>query len=128
MPSCLRSRRQLAGYTGTCAESHAGADCGCPRASDHGDNLPVIQERVLNRTLEQIVDVLVPQITEDNLPVIQERVQNCTPEQIVDVLVPQIMEDSLPVVPQERVQHRTQEQMVDVLVPRIYERSVQLRT
>ena len=82
----------------------------------------VPQERVQDRTPEQIVDVPVPQITEDSLPFVpQERVQNSTPEQIVVVPVPQIMEDSSPFVPQARVQNRTPEQIVDVPVPQLME-------
>ena len=59
----------------------------------------------------------VPQTMEDSLPFVpQERVQNRTPEQIVDVFVPQNMEDYAGIMcdfPKERVQNR----FVDVLVP-----------
>ena len=83
------------------------------------DSLPVVpQERVQNRVAEQILDVLVPQITEDSLPVVpQERVQNRLPEQILESSMPQIMEDGLHLVPQERVQNLTQEQVMDFPVP-----------
>ena len=80
------------------------------------EGLPVVpQERVQNRTPEQIVGVPVPQIIEDSIvdssvpQIMEELLQNRTPEQIVCVPVPQIMEDGSPVVPQERLQNRTPE-------------------
>ena len=109
--------RQLAGCTtGTRAESHARADRGYPRAPDHGDSLPFVpQERVQNRTLEQIVDFPVPRTMEAIVEVVpslpQERVQNRTLEQIVGVPVPRTME--------ERVPSRIQEQIMDLPVPQI---------
>ena len=42
----------------------------------------------------------------------QERVQNRTPEQVMDSPVPQIIENSLPFAPQEHVQCRVPEQAV----------------
>ena len=78
------------------------------------------QERVQNRTPEQIVDVLVPQIVE-------ERVQLCTLDQIFEFPVPRIMEaivEVVPSAPQERVQNRTPEQILDVPVPRTMEERV----
>ena len=75
---------------------------GVPVSHTMEDGLPVVpQERVLHRTQEQIVDVLVPQIVE-------ERVHDCTQEQLADSLVPPIMEAVLPSTPQERVQNLTQ--------------------
>ena len=62
--ACLspRSRRT------SCRIARRGTDCGCPRAPDSwNDSLPVIlQERVQNRTLEQIVDFPVPRINGGN--------------------------------------------------------------
>ena len=69
------------------------------------------QERVQNRTPEQIVDVPVPRTMEAIVEVVQsppqERVQNRTPEQIV----PRTME--------ERVPSRIQEQIMDLPVRQI---------
>jgi len=98
------------------------------------------KERVQQRTVEQVVDVPVPQVVEEVIEVAkvipQERVQQRTVEQVVDVPVPQIVEEILEqvvdvpvpqvveevveiakVIPQERVQQRTVEQVVDVPVP-----------
>ena len=72
---------------------------------------------------EQIGAVPLPQIWEpivDGLHLVpQVRVQNSMPEQIVDVPVHQITGDSSLGVPQERVQNRTPEQIVVVPVPRL---------
>ena len=80
------------------------------------DGLRVVpQERLQNRTPEQIVGVFVPQLME-------VRVQNRFSEQIVDVPVPQLLEapvDVMLTTPQERVQNRTPEQIVDVPLPQI---------
>eukprot|EP00971_Amphidinium_carterae_P172822 3425841-Amphidinium_carterae.1 len=69
--------------------------------------------QVINRNVEQILDVPVPQTVEEivNVPKIvpQERVQNRVVEQIVDVPVPQTVEEIVNVpkiVPQERKQNR----------------------
>ena len=67
------------------------------------------------RIVEAVVEVL------PSTP--QERVQNRTSEQIVGVPVPQIIEDSLPVVPQERVQNRPRKLFVDVPVPHIKDKT-----
>ena len=79
------------------------------------------QERVQNRTQEQIVDVPVPPLLEAVVEVTtQERVLNRTHEQISGVPVPQIMEapvDVMLTTPLERVQNRTPEQIVDVPCP-----------
>ena len=58
----------------------------------------------------------------------QERVQNRTPEQVMDSPVPQIIENSLPFAPQEHVQCRVPEQAVGVLVPQITEGQLTDRT
>ena len=53
-----------------------------------------------------------------------DHVQTCTVEQIVDMLVPEIMEESVGVmtlIPQERVQSYIVEQVFDVLVQGITE-------
>ena len=67
---------------------------------------------------EQIGAVPVPQIWEPIGEVVQlspqERVQNCMPEQIVGVPVPQLMEAVVEVTPQERVQNRFPEKIVGV--------------
>ena len=70
--------------------------------------MQLVPERVQNRTLEQIVDVPVPQIKEGIVAgvqhVPQERVQNLVEEQIGCVPVPRIKEDvvdGIHVVPQE---------------------------
>ena len=68
----------------------------------------VPQERVQNRTPEQIVDVLVPLLTEAIVEVmpslLQESVQNRTPEQFVDEPVHQIAEEIVErPVPSERI-------------------------
>ena len=93
----------------------------------------VPQERVQNRTPEQIVDVSVPLLTETIVEVApsspQERVQNRTPEQIVDVPVPLFMEAIVEVVPsspKERVQNCTPEQTLDVPVPQLMEAIVEV--
>ena len=84
--------------------------------------------RRLERIVEQIGGVLVPQIWEPIGEVVQlsprERVQNRTPEQVMDSSVPPIMEDNLPFVPQERVQNRTPDQIVGIPVPQISEDSL----
>ena len=52
--------------------------------------------RTIEDEVDQIAGIPVPQITEDGLPIVpQERVQLRTQEQIVDVLVPQITEARL---------------------------------
>ena len=101
----------------------------------------LVRVRRLERIVEQIGSVLVPQILKGDVEGFQqnsvveqivgapapqtwepigERVQNCFPEQIVGIPVPQLME--------ECVQNRTQEQIVDVPVPRAMEECVQNRT
>ena len=101
--------------TGARAESFPGADCGytCIMEAVVEVLPPTPQERVQNRTQEQIADTPVPQIME-------ECVQNSTVEQIMDSRVPQNMEavvEVLPSTPKERVQNRTQEQIADTPVP-----------
>ena len=108
----------------------------------------LVRVRRLERIVEQIRGVLVPQIMKGDVdgfvgeqigavPVPQiwepigERVQNCFPEQIVGVPVPQIMEapvDVMLTTPQERVQHRTHEQIVVSSVPHISEERVPNRS
>ena len=70
------------------------------------DGLQIVQERVLNRTPEQIVGVPVPQTTEAPVDVVpsppQEREQNRVAEQIVGIPVPQLMEAVVEVIPKER--------------------------
>ena len=60
------------------------------------------KERVLPRTVEQIGDVIVPQIVKDILEVTkvapQERISELIVEQIVDMLVPHVMEEIADVV------------------------------
>ena len=119
-----------------CAESHAGADRGCPRAPVHGGQFVVRTTGTraeshagadrgcspLPQLMEAIVEVA------PSVP--QERVQNRTLEQIVDFPVPHLMEAIVEVVPsppQECVQNRTleqvrvhsriQEQIMDLPVP-----------
>ena len=73
-----------------------------------------------NSVVEQIVGAPAPQTWEP----VGERVQNCFLEQFVGILVPQLMEavvDVMLTTPQERVQHRTQEQIADSPVPQIME-------
>ena len=62
MCSCLRSRRTACrSYTtGTCAESHAGADCGLPCASEHEDYAGIMCDFPKERVQNRFVDVLVP--------------------------------------------------------------------
>ena len=81
----------------------------------------VPQERVLNRTQEQIVGVPVPRIMEAPVDVVLstplERVQHRTQELIADFPVPQNMEDYAGIkraFPQECVQYRFPEPIVDV--------------
>ena len=93
------------------------------------DSLPASpQERVQNRTPEQVVDFSVPRTMEAIVEVVaetaQERVLIRTPEPVVDVPVPQLIEASLPFVPQERVLNRTQ-QIVGVPVLPIMEAAVE---
>ena len=115
----------------------------------------VVRVRRLERIVEQIGSVLVPQIMKGDVdefvgehigavpvPQIwepigevvqlspQERAQNCTPEQIVDSLVSQLLEAHVDVLlkPQERVQNRTPEQTAVFPVPQIVEERVQNRT
>ena len=81
--------------------------------------------RRLERIVEQIGGVLVPQIWETLGEVVQlaplERVQNRTPELIMGFPVPQIMEAVLPSTPREPVQSRALEQILDSPVPQIME-------
>ena len=81
------------------------------------------QERVLNRTQEQIMGLCVLFMRAPS----QERVLNRTQEQIMDFPVPRIMEAAVEVVhaPQECVQNRTPEQLVDEPVPQIAEEIVE---
>ena len=104
------------------------------------DSLPVVpQERVQNRTPDQIVDFHVPRILEASVDVMratpqehvqnrmQERVLNRSQGQIVDEPVSQIM-DAAQVLhaPQECVQNRTLEHIVDVPVPLVLEAAVEV--
>ena len=81
------------------------------------------QERVQNCTVEQIVDVPVPQIRSEIGEVIQsipqERISDRVVEQIVDFPVGQIREQIVEVVriiPQECLQQHTREQIADAPV------------
>ena len=78
-----------------------------------------------NSVGEQIGAAPVPQIWEPVGEVVQlvprERVQNRTPEQILDSPVPQIMEAVWPSTPRERVQNRTPEHVMDSSVPQVLE-------
>ena len=117
----------------------------------------VVRVRRLERIVEQIGGVLVPQIMQWDVDGFQrdrfgeqigvvpvhriwepvgevvqlaplELVQSRTPEQILDSPVPQIMEAVLPSVPRERVQNRTPEQTTEFNVPQIMEERVQSHT
>ena len=90
------------------------------------------QERVQNRTLEQIEDFPVLRTMEAPVDVVlstpQERVLNRTQEQIVGVPVPPITEAAVEVVrekPLERVQNRTQQPIVNSPVPQFMEAAVE---
>merc|ERR1712032_363258 len=67
---------------------------------------------------------VVEEIVEIAKIISQERVQQRTVEQVVDVPVPQVVEEIVEIakiIPQERVQQRTVEQVVDVPVPQVVE-------
>ena len=88
----------------------------------------VVRVRRLERIVEQIGGVLVPQILEGDVDVLQhipqERVQNSAVELIGGVPAPQIWEpivDGPHHVPRERVQNRTPEQIMGSPVPQIME-------
>lgn len=92
----------------------------------------VFQERVMQRQVEQIVNMPFPQIMEDLVEVVkiisQERVSHWIVEQI-DVSVPQVVDEIVEVrwlVPQERIVQRQVEQFVNVPVPQIFEEPVEV--
>ena len=85
----------------------------------------VPQERILDRTRDQYVDVPVPQFKEDGLHLVpQERVLKCTPEQLVDVPVPRITEEIVENHFPATVENRVGEQIVGVPVPQLMEAPV----
>ena len=104
---------QCVGHSGDCREGRRasrGRDVDAPRE---------VQQEVPQETLEVI------QLTP------QERISGRIVEQIFDVLVPQIQEqivEVVKVVPQERVSKRIVEQVVDVPVPQSWRRSLKLFT
>ena len=109
------------------AESEVGRDHPVPCRDVAATALNELTKEVqrLERVLEQIGGVSVPQLTEslvdDPQRAPQEHVRNCVVEQIKSVLVPQIWEPvvDLQLVPQERVQNRLGEDFMDVPVPLI---------
>ena len=91
------------------------------READDAKHSPkiVLQDRTLQCTAEQILDVLVQEMAEQlvELPetVSQDRIQQRTVEQIVDVPVPQAVEELAEVFrvfSQDRIQQRTVEQTI----------------
>jgi hypothetical protein len=64
--------------------------------------------KVTPRSVEPIVDTLVPQVEEEIVKEIetipQERIEQRTMEQTVDVPVPQVVEETVVATPQERIQ------------------------
>ena len=62
--------------SGTRALKHCRRDCGCARSADSGKDQrvgKVIQERVSEPVVDQIVNIPVPQIIDDTVDMIQDR-------------------------------------------------------
>ena len=90
----------------------------------------ILQERVPERNVEQIVNVPVPQIIDECVEVIQlvpkEKIREHIVGEIV-VLVPQVREETTEtakIIPQKRVQNRTVDQITIVFMLQIQEEIV----
>ena len=94
-----------------------------------GHRCGVLQEQILERIVEEVIEVFVPHVIEEIIEVVkrisEEQAQNCAVESNVDVPVPQTMEETVGGVkhtPQERVQSYTVEQAIDAPTPQMKEK------
>ena len=99
----------------------------------------VFQDRIPQRTAEQLVDIPVPQVTEESLRCSMHSLRTAlNSESWSRLLRPQqlpldeeVMEKTTEVVkfsPQERVQNRTGRQIIDVPIPRVMEEIIEVET
>ena len=91
------------------------------------------QEQIQERTVEETIDVPVPQLMVETIEAVKliphDKVQKRTVRKIVDVEIPQIREEIEEMIqhfPQERIPDRVIEQIVDVQVPEIRDQIVDM--